>query len=213
MSSSLKNELSSSDFEVDANEMQSRSRVQRAKLIHGLRTGLTALALVAGIAVLGLSADALSVYNATYLPADFLLPLWPENFDIGPTTSLVAGSAMVTAMNAVSLVASKNKLVRGRLVAHSAAILAAPVVAFTASLVTVVFFYAINASASVDSLHSWTCRWRSVPMYTRPYFGTLCRESQAAVALSVLLVPLELIILVTAYLQAMMEKKMQVVCT
>ncbi|EFY85637.1 hypothetical protein J3458_008971 [Metarhizium acridum] len=211
MSSSLKNELSSSDFEVDANELQSHSRVQRVRLIHSLRTGLTVLALVAGISILGLSADTLSVYNATQLPADFLLSLWPEDFDIRPTTSLVAGSAIVTAINVVSLIASKNKFVRGRIVAHSAVSLAAPVVAFIASLVAMVFFYAINASTTVDSFHSWTCRWKSVPMSTRPYFGTLCRESQASLALAVLLVPLELLILVTACFQAIMEKKMEVI--
>ncbi|KID89185.1 hypothetical protein MGU_03870 [Metarhizium guizhouense ARSEF 977] len=211
MSSSLKNELSSSDFEVDSNELQSHSRVQKVKLIHSLRTGLTVLALAAGIAILGLSADTLSVYNATHLPADFLLSLWPENLDIRPTTSLVVGSAIVTAMNVVSLVASKNEFVRGRIMAHSAVSLTAPVVAFIASLVAMVFFYAINASTTVDSFQSWTCRWKSVPMSTRPYFGTLCRESQTSLALAVLLVPLELLILVTACFQAVMEKKVEVI--
>lgn len=111
MSSSLKNELSSSDFEIDNNELRAHSRVRMVSVVHSVRVGMTVLALVAGITILGLSADTLSVYNATHLPADFLLPLWPENFDLRPTTALVAGSAIVTAMNAVSLLASKTRFV------------------------------------------------------------------------------------------------------
>jgi hypothetical protein len=97
--------------------------------------------------------------------------------------------------------------VRGRAMAHSSVSLAVPVIGFIASLVSVALFYAINASTTVDTLQSWACRWKGVPMNARPYFGTLCKESQAALALAVFLVPLELIILVTAGFQAVLEKK------
>ncbi|OAA44844.1 hypothetical protein NOR_03598 [Metarhizium rileyi] len=211
MSSSLKNELSSSDFELDVNELQSHSRVRRVNAIDGFRAALTILALVVSVVILGLSADTLSVYHATHLPADFLLPLWPESFDIRPTTSLVAGSAIVTAMNLLSLLASKTTSIRGRFVLHSSVSFVAPVIAFIASLVAMVLFYGVNASPTVDTFQSWTCRWKSVPMSTRPFFGTLCKESQAALALVVLLVPLELIIVVTACFQALLEKKVEAV--
>lgn len=92
--------------------------------------------------------------------------------------------------------------------AHSSVSLVVPVIAFIASLVAMVLYYAINASTTVDNFQSWTCRWKNAPMSTRPYFGTLCKESQASLALAVLLVPLELIILATACFQAVMEKKM-----
>lgn len=52
-------------------------------------------------------------------------------------------------------------------------------------------FYAVHASDEVDTLLSWTCRWRAVPMLERPHFGQLCRESWAGVYLAVLLVPVE----------------------
>lgn len=111
MSSSLKNEITSSDFEVDAQELLSHSRIRKINAIHTLRVYMTALALIASIAILGLSADTLSVYRDTHLPADFLLSLWPDKFDLRPTTALVAGSAIVTAANAVSLLASKSQSV------------------------------------------------------------------------------------------------------
>ena len=57
------------------------------------------------------------------------------------------------------------------------------------------YFYAVNASDEVDTVQSWSCRWRDVPMLSRPHFGTLCKQSQAGLTLSVFLVPLEVIVL------------------
>ena len=111
MSSSLKNEISASDIELDAQELQAHSRIRKVNAVHSLRVAMTALALGCGIVILGLSADSLSSYRDTHVPADFNLPLWPEAFDLRPTTALVAGSAVVTAANAVSLLASKTRSV------------------------------------------------------------------------------------------------------
>ncbi|KAK2590238.1 hypothetical protein QQS21_012084 [Conoideocrella luteorostrata] len=207
MSSSLKNELSTSDFEVDSRELRCHWRVRIVNAVHSIRVAMTLLALAAGIVVLGLSTDTLAVYNVTHLPVDYMLPLWPQNFDVRPTNALVAGSAIVTAMNAVSLLASKTQSVRGRPMIHSSVSIVVPVTGFIASLIAVVMFFAINTSATDETFQSWVCRWKTVPMSTRPHFGTLCKESQAALALAVLLVPLELIILATAGFQVILEKK------
>ena len=45
-------------------------------------------------------------------------------------------------------------------------------------------------------------------MMTQPYFGTLCQESEAALALSILLIPLEVIVLALAGYQVSLEKKL-----
>lgn len=83
---------------------------------------------------------------------------------------------------------------------------AAPLVGFAAALVAVIVFYAINASATTDSLLSWTCRWRALNMGQAPYFGTLCGQSWASVYLAVILVPLEAIALCAAGWQLKVEK-------
>ncbi|QPH16649.1 hypothetical protein C2857_001338 [Epichloe festucae Fl1] len=207
MPSSLKNEIFSSDFEVDHHELPTHSNARLANALHSIRVAMTTLALIAGVVILGLSADTLAVYNATHLPAEYLLPLWPENFDLGPTKALVAGSAIVTVMNAVSLLASKTRSIRGRPLAHFSVSVIAPLFAFIASLVAMVLFYAINTSTIDETYQSWVCRWRNVPMSTRPRFGTLCKESQVALALAVVLVPLELIVLATACFQAVLARK------
>lgn len=68
------------------------------------------------------------------------------------------------------------------------------------------YFYAVNASETSDTLLSWTCRWRAVPMVQRPHFETLCKESWAGVYLSVLLIPVEAIVLAVAGWQVKLER-------
>ncbi|KND92659.1 hypothetical protein TOPH_02495 [Tolypocladium ophioglossoides CBS 100239] len=207
MSSSLKNEISASDFEVDAPDLRLMCKARIIAMVHNLRVAMTALALAAGISILGLSGNSLAVYKNTYVPDDYLLPLWPESFDIRPTTALVVGSAIATVVNVMSLCTSEIPSLRARAGAHASASLAAPVVGFIAALVAMAFFYAINASTTIDTFQSWTCRWKQVNMTAQPHFGTLCRQSKVGLILAVLLVPLELFVLATACFQVFLERK------
>lgn len=104
--SKLKTQLSASDFELETQQLDYQAKVRFYHLINSSRVLLTAVGLAAGVAALGLSADALLVYNNTHVPAEFLLPLWPENFDLRPTHALIAGSVIVIIANAISLLAS-----------------------------------------------------------------------------------------------------------
>ena len=49
--------------------------------------------------------------------------------------------------------------------------------------------------------------WKQVGMSMQPHFGSLCRQSEAALVLAILLVPLELCVLVTACFQMLLERK------
>jgi hypothetical protein len=113
--SSLKNELSSVDYEVEAQDAERRSQLQSQNrllsIVHNSRIALTVLALAAGITILGVSANGLLVYHETYLPADFYLSLWPAQFDLRPTAALIAGGVIVTVANVVSLFFSKIQAV------------------------------------------------------------------------------------------------------
>ena len=74
-------------------------------------------------------------------------------------------------------------------------LLAPAVLSLIAALIAICFFYAVNASETADTLLSWSCQWRNVAMTSRPHFGTLCRQSRAAVNLSIVLVPLQVVVL------------------
>jgi hypothetical protein len=90
---------------------------------------------------------------------------------------------------------------------HTPLTFAAPFVGFTAAMIAMIFFYAVNASSTVDTLQSWSCQWESVGMNLEPHFGTLCRESKTALYLSIILVPVEAAILSLASYQMILEKK------
>ncbi|KAH6661385.1 hypothetical protein BKA67DRAFT_551044 [Truncatella angustata] len=207
MSHDTKGPVSTSEFEVDPQDLQHHSHLRTIRLVDGARVGLTLLALLSGITILGTSGHALDVYNNTSLATNFLLPLWPDEFDARPTVALVIGSAIVVLASILSLAFSKTASLRSRVAIHTPLTLVTPFVGFTASTIAMILFYAVNTSSTVDTLQSWSCQWESIEMTVQPYFGTLCRESKTALYLSVILVPVEAVILSLAGYQLALEKK------
>lgn len=100
-----------SDSEGASQDLQRQSRFQRLRLIDSIKVGLTALALLCALTILGTSGNALAVYNTTSLPADYLLPLWPDEFDLRPTMALVGGSVCIVVLSILSLAFSKVPMV------------------------------------------------------------------------------------------------------
>lgn len=96
-----------SSFEANSEDLHLQSKIRTLRMVDGARVGLTVLVLSMGITILGVSGDALAVYDATHVPHDFLLPLWPDQFNLRPTVALVVGSAIVVVASAVSLLFSK----------------------------------------------------------------------------------------------------------
>lgn len=79
---------------------------------------------------------------------------------------------------------------------------------FLVALVAMALFYGVNSSESTHTIQSWTCRWEDVAMQQQPYFGTLCKQSKAGLALSVFLVPLEAVVLSVAVFQLVVQKRL-----
>lgn len=107
-SPSIKHEASSSTFEVDSHNDQYLERQTKTfRLIDAARVSITAFALLCGITILGLSADAIRVYNTTKLNGSLFVSVWPEHFNMQPTVALVVGSSLVTLANIAALLCSK----------------------------------------------------------------------------------------------------------
>ncbi|TEA19269.1 hypothetical protein C8034_v000717 [Colletotrichum sidae] len=205
MAVETKNVSQISNFEVDPEDAFPSQSVRLLRTVDAARVGLTTLALVAAITILGVSADALAVYDATHVPATFLLPLWPDDFDLRPTVALVVGSSIILVANGTSIVAARSQSLRERALIRSSVIVAAPAIGLVAAVVAISFFYSINASTTVDTLQSWSCRWSEVAMMSRPHFGTLCKQSKAGLYLSILMVPIQTIILGAGGYQTILE--------
>ncbi|KAI0532121.1 hypothetical protein GGR58DRAFT_197649 [Xylaria digitata] len=210
MSFEQKDSVSPSNFEVDPRELTYQRQQGNIHFLNSVRVGFTVLALVSGITILGTSANALMVYNNTHVPNDFNLPLWPDEFDLRPTVALVVASTIVVLANIASLVFSGFKSLHDRTLVHTSMTFITPFVGFAAALIGIAFFYAINASTTVDSLQSWSCQWSYINMRLEPYFGTLCKQNQTALYLTVILVPVEFITLMAAGVQMGLERKARV---
>ncbi|KAK8034777.1 hypothetical protein PG993_009772 [Apiospora rasikravindrae] len=207
MANETKITASSSDLEVDPRDVAYQGHVKSIRLVDSVRVGLTALALLCGITILGTSGDALMVYNTTSVSPNFQLPLWPRQFDLRPSVALVVGSAIVVLTNIVSLVFSKVKMLRSGTALHTPLTFAAPFVGFVAVMISMIFFYAVNASTTVDTVQSWSCQWESVSMQMKPHFGAICKETKTALYLSIILIPVEAFVLSLAGYQMILERK------
>jgi len=197
--------------EFDTPDAGHQKSAKSARVVESARLALTALALLSSITILGTSGDTLSVFNATHLGEDFLLPLWPSEFDLRPTVALVVCSAIVVVASALSLAVSKVPAVRNKPLIHSSISFLAPTLGLIAGLIGISFFYGVNSSNTVSSLQSWSCQWSAISMDVKPHWGTLCKESKAALYLTIMLIPLEVLILGTVAFGAFVEKKQVVV--
>jgi len=206
MAPQAKEKPSTSDFEVESQDLYLLAKVKTLRIVDGARLGLTTLALLMGISALGLSANALSVYNTTHVAQGFLLPLWPDQLDLRPAVALVVGATIVALTNIVSLVFGKVEFLRHKTPVHTPLTFVAPFVGLAAAVIAMVFFYAVNASETADTLLSWSCRWEALSMLQSPRFSTLCKQSWAGVYLSILLIPVEAAVLGLAGWRLKVEK-------
>lgn len=107
-SSIIKQDAASSHFEIDpSNDGYLHKQAKTVAMLDAARIGITTLALLAGLTVLGLAGNTLSVYNNTRLEEAGWLSLWPAVFDLRPTVALVVGGGIVTLANIAGLVCSK----------------------------------------------------------------------------------------------------------
>jgi hypothetical protein len=90
---------------------------------------------------------------------------------------------------------------------HTSVTFAAPFCGFVASIVSIALFYAIEGSDTVDSLTSWSCRWQSLSMLQTPHWNTLCRQSYAGLYLSIVLIPVEAVVLALAGWEMKVERQ------
>ncbi|KAK4163454.1 hypothetical protein QBC43DRAFT_212913 [Cladorrhinum sp. PSN259] len=206
MEKSTRSQHSASSFEADSQDLYLQSKMRTIRTVDTARVGVTGLALLMGLTVLGVSANTLRVHHHTSVPSEYFLSLWPEEFSIRPTVALVAGSVFVVVSSILSLVFSKMSSLRSKKLAHTSCSFASPLVGLIAALVAVILFYSINASETVDTFTSWTCRWRHVSMSQQPHWGTLCQQSYAGLYLAILLIPVEAIALGLAAFQMKLER-------
>jgi hypothetical protein len=114
MSSHTK-EMNAEASSFEAPTLVQQKSTKMARVAESVGMGLTVLALLAGITTVVTAADALAVYNTTSLPGEYLLPLWPADFNSRPSVALVVCGTIIILASAASLVHSKVSAVSPRL--------------------------------------------------------------------------------------------------
>ncbi|TAQ86091.1 hypothetical protein B7494_g5586 [Chlorociboria aeruginascens] len=188
---------------------QSQYDVKKAaqhKRVESVRYALTTLTLLSGIAIVATSADGLSVYNKTSLAPDFYLSLWPTNLDLRPTIAQIVCGSIIILSSSLSLIVGKIAFIKHLTLLNTALSFLAPSISFIAALISMSFYYGVNRSATFFTLQSWGCQWSDVTMNTQPYWHSLCSESKAALYLSVVMVPVQVLVLAAAGWSVMTQK-------
>lgn len=202
-----KPKLSPDYQEFDAPPIAIQRVGSATRAVEGARLGLTVLAFVAGVVILATSADTLTTYNETHLSEDFFLPLWPNNFNIRPTMALVTCGSIILIASAISLAVSKIPALSSKVGLRMIVSLLTPVISLIAGIIGTSFFYGVNASETEFSLQGWSCQWTDVNMSTEPNFSMLCDESQAALSLTVMIIPLQILVLGMSVIDLVVSKK------
>jgi len=110
-----KPESTSSMTEFEGPPVEQQKATKMIRLVESARLGLTVLALLSAVAIVGTSAETLGVYNKTHIGEDYFLPLWPTDFDIRPTIALITCGAIIVLTSAISVAVSKIPAVRSPL--------------------------------------------------------------------------------------------------
>lgn len=95
-----------SEFDSIDEERAAKSAKLVSKL-DAVRLGLLSLAAASAVTVMGTAGDALATYNNTTLGSEYIISMWPNEFDIRPTSALVACSTIVLISSLISLVGLK----------------------------------------------------------------------------------------------------------
>jgi hypothetical protein len=105
--STSKPEMNAESSSFEAPTLVQQKNTKMVRVAESVGMGLTVLALLAAITIVVTAADALAVYNSTSLPGEYLLPLWPADFNMRPSVALVASGSIIILASAASLIHAK----------------------------------------------------------------------------------------------------------
>lgn len=113
MEKSTRSQNSASSFEgLPPPDLHLQSKLRTLGALDSARAISTAVALLVGLTVLGLAGHTLRVYDETHVAGQTtLLPLWPAEFNVRPTVSLVVGSVIVVVANLGGVLCSYVRVV------------------------------------------------------------------------------------------------------
>lgn len=86
---------------------ENEKRPGPSRVLEAARLGLTVFAFFVAVIIVGASGHNLKIYNDTHVSDEFQLPLWPFDFNLGPSIALVACGSIMIVSTIASLLVSK----------------------------------------------------------------------------------------------------------
>ncbi|KAK3725561.1 hypothetical protein LTR37_000531 [Vermiconidia calcicola] len=119
---------------------------------------LAGLSMCLTLSIIGTAARSLHVYNTQQSTNPWLLPLWPNHFDVRELQLLIGTAVAIFLLNALLAVG----LVVGSMPAN-AIVPASALLSTIVGVIAIAFPSVLNARAPTkDTLKTWTCRWSNI---------------------------------------------------
>ncbi|KAL4809311.1 hypothetical protein BDV18DRAFT_131756 [Aspergillus unguis] len=213
MSTSYANSYHGSHNASTASNEEESSFLKRTRHLHLVRLAFAFLTFAISVAIIACEVVPYRHYKATSKFENVGLYLWPLNFDLRPTIATLVCGCIVAFLSLVFVVVALLPSPHSHIRLTNLAAVATSTAAFIATLITLVFNIYLPGSqypknfASVETLHSWTCKWKGSHELPRGFsrssetaspapahFARDCSATEAAFVLLGVLLGLEVLI-------------------
>ncbi|KAG2421046.1 hypothetical protein HFD88_000662 [Aspergillus terreus] len=188
-----------------ASDAQESTFLKRARLLRWVQIGLAILVFAAAVSAVGCEAVPLQHYRRTSAFEHVELYLWPLNLDVRPTVAILACGCVIAFLALAHLIIALLPSPHSRIRRSNFAATATAAAGLIAALVGVLFAiyqpgsHKPSGFSGDETLHSWTCKWKSVrgessAVSAPAHFARDCAVTEAGFALLCALIGLEVIL-------------------
>ncbi|EMC92048.1 hypothetical protein BAUCODRAFT_115337 [Baudoinia panamericana UAMH 10762] len=133
------------------------------------------LSICLNAAIIGCAGRTLNIFHLQQKSNDWLLPIWPDHFDLREVNTLIGASAAVLVLNAVIAMAVVVQRLPANLI-----VLLCSTLGTACSLVAIIFPTILRYHApGRDTLQTWACRWNG-SNGSPAMFSSICSETRFA---------------------------------
>ncbi|KAL2824957.1 hypothetical protein BDW59DRAFT_81424 [Aspergillus cavernicola] len=156
-----------------ASDQEESNFLKRIRFLHWVRLGLAFLALGISVSIIACEGVPYRHYQNTSSYENVGLYLWPLNLDLRPTIAILACGCVIAFLSVFFIVVALLPSPHSHIRRVNMAAVATSASGFIAALVGLVFAIYLPGSSypdnfgDVETLHSWTCKWKvshSLPM-------------------------------------------------
>ncbi|KOC14899.1 hypothetical protein AFLA70_266g001880 [Aspergillus flavus AF70] len=151
-----------------ASDADESKYLQRVQYLRWVRLALGIIIFGVAVSIIGCEAVPFQHYRATSAYGKVGLYLWPLNFDIRPTVALLSCGCIIAFLNLTYTIITLLPSPHAHIKRQNLVSTAIAISGFLTALVGLIFAVHLpdtnppNGFTKVETLHSWTCKWKTV---------------------------------------------------